>query len=135
MILRCYNDIILRTQEKKVSWDFYIRKKNGDPYPFRNNLKGGTYQIGECDEAWLNVTYNYGRFYYPILEKHGIKSLSEISGKTVKETLPMLREIVDTLTGEPSKNYWEPCEGNARVAMCQLVYMAECCPDGVWEVL
>ena len=46
----------------------------------------------------------------------------------------MLREIVDTLEGEPSRDYWEPCPGNARRAMMNLVYMGEACPDGVWEV-
>ena len=117
-----------------MSWDFYIKKKTGEPYPFHNELRGGTYCAGGCDEAWLNVTYNYGKFYHPVFEKYGMQRIDDLSGKTVKETLPMLREIVDTLEGEPSRDYWEPCPGNARRAMMNLVYMGEACPDGVWEV-
>ena len=40
-----------------------------------HTLRGGTFASGGTTEAWLNITYNYARFYYDIWPEQGIRYL------------------------------------------------------------
>ena len=96
----------------------------------KHNLKGGTYAIGGTDEAWLNVTYNYGKFFRRVFGEEGIRI---IYGKTGAESTPILEEAISKLEGEPSDNYWGATEGNAKKALEDLLELAKMAPFGVWE--
>lgn len=71
-------------------------------------MRGGTYQVGGSTELWLNVTYNYGHYYYEATEgdprfaneqrgkdgpeiRYGIRG---IYGKTGLESIPMLEDMI-----------------------------------------
>lgn len=95
-----------------------------------HHMKGGTYQIGGCPEAHLNVTYNYGRHFDRVLGDEGIRS---IYGKTGAESIPLLKAGIAQLKDDVSDDYWESTEGNAKVALTQILALAQLRPDGVWS--
>jgi hypothetical protein len=95
-----------------------------------HQVKGGTYVMGGTTEAWLNVTYNYGEHYYRVFGENGIRS---IYGKTGAESIPILQDAIDKLGNDASEDYWEPTEGNAKKALCNLLAFAQMRPDGIWE--
>ena len=95
-----------------------------------HHMRGGTYQMGGCSMAELNVTYNYGPIFFRVLGEGGVRS---IYGMTGAASLPILRAAADKLADNASADYWEPTEGNAKRALLQLEALAEMCPDGVWR--
>lgn len=99
-----------------------------------HQCKGGTRAIGGTAEAWLNVTYNYGRFYREV-NKDGIRAIYGLSGA---ESILVLEEMIEGIEAnhpdkETSDDYWEPLPGNALKPLYQLLSFAKMRPDGVWE--
>ena len=92
-------------------------------------MRGGTYAVGGTTNAELNITYNYAKR-YGILGKKGIR---EIYGKTGAESIPMLQNAIALLGDDVHDDYWEPTEGNAKLALIQLLALAQMRPDGVWD--
>lgn len=117
-----------------------------------HQMTGGNYCVGGTTEAWLNVTYNYSRWYYkdgvfPIKSegKDGIRTIYGMSGA---ESIPVLQNAINTLenmtedlTEEEIQEYadgdaggyWTPTRENATKPLYQLLAMARMRPDGVWE--
>lgn len=96
-----------------------------------HQMKGGTYAVGGTCEMWLNVTYNYGKFYYEVMDKEdGIKV---IFGKTGAESIEILKSAIGKLGDDVDDDYWKATEGNAKKALCGLLAMAQMRPDGVWD--
>lgn len=95
-----------------------------------HQMGGGTYALGGTTELWLNVTYNYSAHFVKTLGPDGIRA---IYGKTGAQSIPMLEQAISQLKDTASHNYWEPSEGNAKRALCQLLAMARLRPDGVWD--
>lgn len=77
----------------------------------KHDMTGGTYAIGGTKELWLNVTYNYARYYYEatkgddrflyadpydlhVPQNGGIRG---IYGKTGAESIPMLRDMIERI--------------------------------------
>ena len=60
-------------------------------------VRGGTYAVGGTRELWLNITYNYGRWYRreKAFGKDGIRA---IYGLTGAESIPVLQRAIDALT-------------------------------------
>lgn len=97
-----------------------------------HHMRGGTYQVGGCPELSLNVTYNYGKFYYED-RCFGEKGIRTIYGMTGAESLPVLERAISALGDDVDDDYWKPTEGNAKAALLQLLAMAKMRPDGVWN--
>ena len=96
-----------------------------------HHVTGGTYQVGGCDGAWLNITYNYAPFYEELWPGGSIRSLY---GKTAGEVIPLLKTAVEDLGTDADENYWEPTKGNAGAALANLLELARMCPiDAVLE--
>lgn len=95
-----------------------------------HQIRGGTYQMGGCHEAWLNITYNYGRFYYDIFGEKGIRTIYGISGA---DSIPILEHAITKLKDDVDIDYWEPTEGNAKQALYGLLALAKLRPDGIWD--
>lgn len=98
-------------------------------------MRGGTYQIGGCHELWLNITWNYSKFYYEV-DEGGIPGLN---GKTGAESIPILEKMIARIEEKyPDKktdpDYWEPTPGNALKPLYQLIAIARMRPDGVWYI-
>lgn len=95
-----------------------------------HHIRGGTYAIGGTTEAWINITYNYGRFYRQVFGPKGIRT---IYGMTGAESIPVIKAAMDKLGDDVDPNYWEPTEGNAKRALAGLLALAQMRPDGVWD--
>lgn len=95
-----------------------------------HQISGGNYVMGGTTEAWLNITYNYGRHFRRVLGEKGIRV---IYGMTGAESIPVLKAAADQLKDDVSMDYWEPTEGNAKRALFGLIALAQLRPDGVWE--
>lgn len=96
-------------------------------------IAGGTRAIGGTTELWLNVTYNYGHFYYrpEVFGEGGIRS---IYCKTGAESNPMLENAISALGDDvDDSDYWHATEGNAKRALYGLLAFARMRPDGVWD--
>ena len=115
-----------------MSYDCYINHKDGSEYMVSSAPKGGTYRLsdGGPEPAWFNITYNYGKFIYPVLEG-GIPGLD---GRPVEETIEPLRKAIEKLGDDVDSDYWKATEGNAKIALQDLLQLALQCPGGVWEV-
>ena len=121
-----------------MSYDIrLVEPVSGNTIEFDNKheIKGGTYAIGGTTEAWLNITYNYGKFYREVYPKEGIRC---VYGKSGAESIPMLEHMIKTLQlsypeASTSSDYWDSCPGNALVPLHQLIAMAKFRPDGIWE--
>ena len=131
--------------------------------PIKHLMYGGTLHAelnpatGRLDpaptsEAWLNVTYNYCKFYFEAaegdddfygerltpgkVENCGIRALD---GKTGAQSLQMLYRLIERIerkypNAETSSDYWEATPGNALQPLHQLAAMASLRPDGIWRV-
>jgi len=95
-----------------------------------HEMRGGTYQMGGTNDAWLNITYNYSPHYRRAFGAGGIRTLY---GMTGAESMPLLRTAIGILDDDVDPNYWTATEGNAKRALCQLLAMAQMRPDGVWN--
>ena len=95
-----------------------------------HQIRGGNYAIGGTTEAWLNITWNYSKFYYRVFGEKGIRT---IYGMTGAESIPVIKAAMDKLGDDVDPNYWEPTEGNAKRALAGLLALAQMRPDGVWD--
>lgn len=117
-----------------------------------HDMRGGIYAAGGTRECWLNVTYNYARWYYepgvfPERGK-GQNGIRSIYGLTGAESIPALRHAIDRLTEisadlsseerreceeQGATGYWMPTRENAIKPLYQLLVLAQLRPDGVWD--
>jgi len=95
-----------------------------------HQMRGGTYQVGGSYEAHLNITYNYGMYYYACMGENGIRT---IYGMTGAESIPILKKCADELGDDTDPNYWKPTEGNAKAGLLQIIAIAQMRPDCVWD--
>lgn len=116
-------------------------------------MPGGTYALGGTKEAWLNITYNYARWYnredvFPEREEGKYRGIRSIYGMTGAESIPVLKNAISVLenldedidedTKERCKKqgatgYWMPTRENAIKPLYQLLAFAQLRPDGVWN--
>lgn len=129
-----------------MSYDInVVRSKNKSRVILKYNhgIHGGTYAVGGTNEAWLNITYNYAKWFYelwpePEEKEHkddvtpcgqmfghrdgGIRSLY---GRPLDEVIHELDRALSLLHGEPDSDYWAATEGNARDALFKLKLICE----------
>lgn len=138
-----------------MSYDIYL----GDPVtkePLETEVPhmmiGGTYAVGGTKELWLNITYNYARWYYKDgvfantkEESDGIRTIYSLSGA---ESIPVLQKAITALQAmtedineeerreyeeHGATGYWLPTRENAIKPLYQLLAMAQIRPDGIWR--
>lgn len=116
-----------------MSYDVYLNDPVTEQvirFDTPHEMRGGTYQMGGSNEAWLNITYNYGTHYYRVMGEQGIRA---IYGKTGAEAAPILEAAIVKLGDDTDADYWKPTEGNAKRALLQLLAFAKMRPDGVFN--
>jgi len=115
-----------------MSYDIRLEKDGEVVLLEEPNLeRGGMYALGGTNEAWLNVTYNYAKFFYSTMGDKGIRSLY---GVTAKDSIPMLKGAIGKLKPDFTSNYWDATEGNAQKALQSLLAIAEKAPaDSAWS--
>jgi hypothetical protein len=115
-----------------MSYDIYLNDPvTKEPILFDtpHDIRGGTYAMGGCDEAWLNVTYNYSKHFQRI----GGKGIRTIYGMTGAESIPLLENAISELGDDVDADYWKCTEGNAKAALRGLLAFAKMRPDGIWS--
>lgn len=117
-----------------------------------HQINGGTYVIGGTREAWLNITYNYSRWYHTLGTfpeyEDGLDGIRAIYGMSGAESIPVLKNAIkvleeskENLTTEEIKDYesqgvsgyWIPTKENAIKPLHQLLAFAQMRPDGIWR--
>lgn len=96
-----------------------------------HHMRGGTYAVGGTRYAELNVTYNYSKYYYALIDAD--RGIRAIYGMTGAESIPILQKAADALKNDVDDDYWAGTEGNAKAALLQLIALAKMRPDGVWR--
>ena len=117
----------------EMGYDIELREpvgKNLIEFETEHYMRGGTYAVGGTREAWLNVTYNYAKYYSRVFGEKGIRT---IYGMTGAESIPVIKAAMAQLKDDVSDDYWEPTEGNAKKALAQLLAFAQMRPDGIWD--
>lgn len=116
-----------------MSYDIYLLDpvtKETIEFDNIHDIKGGTYKMGGNTEAWLNITYNYGKHYYRVFGEGGIRT---IYGMTGAESIPLLKNAISQLGDDVSDDYWEGTEGNAKKSLYGLLAFAQLRPDGIFQ--
>ena len=117
-----------------MSYDIHLKDPaTGEVIEFdeKHSITGGTYAIGGTSEAWLNITWNYSKFYYENIDKErGIRSLY---GKTGAEAMPILEAVIAKLGTERADDYWAETPGNAGAALADLLALCKMAPHGIIE--
>ena len=108
-----------------MSYDIYLTERvSGETIklPIKHMMTGGTYQAdydertktfspAAIQDAWLNITYNYSRYYYEAAEGddrfYGVEDWNDegyhncgirgIYGKTGLDSIPMLRDLASRI--------------------------------------
>lgn len=85
----------------------------------------------EDKRAAINITYNYRAILVSLFGDMGIRSLYNM---TAKDSIPLLEEAITKLGDqEPDPDYWAATEGNVKVVLEGMLFMANNLPDGVWD--
>lgn len=110
-----------------------------------HHMRGGTYAMSGTTEMWLNITYNYSRWFYEAFGDQGIRT---IYGMTGVESIPVIDKAIQALESMNEElsheeiqeyidhgvtGYWIPTKENALRPLYQLKAMAQMRPDGVWD--
>jgi len=98
-----------------MSWRISVNGLDGHPISVEPFEQGGTYTLGGSSDADLNVTYNYSKYYYRVLDlEDGLRGLN---GMKAEDAIPILAKGIEALSDEADPDYWEPTEGNAKAAL------------------
>lgn len=115
-----------------MSYDIYLTEHaSGETIllPIKHIMTGGTYQAdydeitktfssARVSEAWLNITYNYSRYYYEAAQGDGRfygkednsdekcrnLGIRGIYGKTGLESIPMLKDLASRIEAKYKRN-------------------------------
>lgn len=115
-----------------MSYDIKLVDAEGNTYHTKehNDLQGGTYALGGLATAEFNITYNYSKHFARVLGEKGVRSIYTLTGA---QSVPLLRAAIEQLGTDEAADYWKATEGNARKALEGVLWLAEQCPDGVWQ--
>lgn len=112
-----------------MSYSVTITDKEGNVLHSNNphGIEGGTYS-SESTELYLNITFNYRKHFVrdDVFGSDGIKSLN---GLTVEEARPLISKAIFALDNDISSDYWEATEGNARLALLNLLGLTHLAPN------
>ena len=104
-----------------MSYDMGFDVKLKTPH----KLRGGTYAVGGDNDARINITNNYSKFFQLVLGKEGIRSLY---GKTAAEIIILVEPAIKVLGTDRDLNYWAITQGNAGAALSDLQKLARLVP-------
>ena len=111
-----------------MSFDVWLENAG----PVEKFTDGGTYAIGGTDEPELNITYNYSPHYFKHLDSD--KGLRALDKQRAGDWTERLQAAVDELGTTRHRDYWEPSEGNAGMALARLLEWAKQYPNATWRV-
>lgn len=116
-----------------MSYDIYLLNKNEEIIKLDTPkvMRTGNMQVGGEEEAHINITYNYGQIFRDTIDKE--QGIRWLYGKKAKDTIDTLITAMTRLNNDFSEDYWEDTEGNAKLALMNLLELAWMHPEGVWD--
>lgn len=100
--------------------------------PIPLDLRGANYVVGGTTELELTITYNYHEHLQTAL---GVLGLDGLDGLAAHETWTLILAGIAVLDNDVVDDYWAATEGNAKLALINLLIMACVSPEGgVWQV-
>ena len=116
-----------------MSFWVYLNDHEDEPVRVSEHREGGVYRANGCDEAELNVSYNFSEFYHLTLDEE--LGLRWLNGRMAKDVLERLRFAVSKLGDKKNPDPWKPEAGNAGHALKILLDWAERNPEATFVVL
>jgi hypothetical protein len=114
-----------------MSYDVSLEKRCR-PVEVDKFCEGGTYAVGGIDTAELNITYNYGKWYWKCFDTK--KGLMFLNNKKAKDCIRKLEKAVKFLGTKRHSDYWKPTKGNCGYALNILLKWAKDNPDAIFKV-
>ncbi len=84
-------DIYLKDPVTKKTAEVPGHLMRGGTFMANYHPESGTFTPALNTEAWLNITYNYGHYYYEVNKEEGIRG---IYGKTGLDSIPILEGMI-----------------------------------------
>ena len=98
-----------------MSYSISLVDSDGTPVQVDIHEEGATYPIGGIALAAMDVTYNYSKFYYEMIDEElGIRWLY---GRKLSDCGYTLEHAIEILGVYQDDDYWEPTPGNAGYAL------------------
>lgn len=114
-----------------MSYSISLIDSEGTPVQVDLHEEGATYPMGGTTLATMDITYNYSKFYYDMIDEElGIRWLYDKQGYDCIEILEHAVEILGVYTDD---DYWEPTPGNAGHALDVLLTWAKQHGDAVFK--
>lgn len=107
-----------------MSWDISLNDKNENAVMVGEHFEGGIYAINGCNEADLNVTYNYGKYF----------KFRDLHYKKGKEVIELLETAIKSLGTKKDNDYWKPTKGNVGHCLNVLLKWAKQYPKAIFRV-
>lgn len=117
-----------------MSYDIELLDKNKKMYLLDKPLEeGGTHEWGGNMETCLNITYNYGWYYYMFLSK--TKGIRWLYGKKAKNCTKRLKEAIKPcIDCQPyERDYWASTPGNCIKPLKIFLIWCKKYPEGTFE--
>lgn len=96
-------------------------------------LRGGIQPFGGSKELFLTITFNYREHLVKAFQSH--KGVSCLNNKAVVSTIDTITNAIERLdTDYYMEDYWKPTEGNARLALINLLILAFEGLEGYWRI-
>ncbi|MBW4533722.1 MAG: hypothetical protein KME09_07260 [Pleurocapsa minor HA4230-MV1] len=96
-----------------------------------HEIRGGIFAEEGTRDLWLNITFNYSQIYRQVFGENGIQL---IDGLTGAQSISVLEKAIKQLGDDVDDDYWRATEGNAKMALSQLLVFAQLRPDGIWDI-
>lgn len=94
-------DIYLKDPVTKETAEVTAHVMTGGIYKADYHPETGTFTPALNTEAHLNITYNYGIYYYEVFKEHGIRKIYGMMGV---DSIPILENMIKTLTDKYQQN-------------------------------
>jgi len=116
-----------------MSYDIDLLDNSGKHFQLGEpHEEGGTYQVGGTKDTTLNITYNYGWYYYEYLDKE--KGIRWLYGRKGKDCIERLKAAIKHFENEPvHTDYWANTPGNCIRPLKTLLRWCEQFPEGTFK--
>ena len=115
-----------------MSWWVSLLDEHGVLVYVPRFIEGGTYPVGGTEQAELNITYNYSKWYHQhFMPRSGLQWLHN---KVAFDTIGQLERAVKELGTIQDTNYWASTPGNAGYALSLLLKWAKQHPKAIFVV-
>lgn len=113
-----------------MGYSIKLVDERGEPVIVNRHQEGSTVALGGTNEAVINITYNYSRYFVEHINSgSGIRFLY---GKHAFECVDILEKAVEKLGKIRDDDYWKSTPGNAGHVLSVLLEWANEYPNAIF---